>query len=845
MDKVLKLLEEIKALDKRNTEECRLPNNVFYLNETDILCLERSEGQSRYPYDLDGLNLWIHSSGHISANESNLVIFRVPYLGETPSVEFWGGIKEGNRWKSVSITGVTKSLSEQGEVSRYVVYCPRKAYFIAETDKYIFSVCAFVAYDKKIHFRASAYNMCDDNAELYIASYIDPILRFTNDDNEWAPYMRRGKMYDDATCKITRFSNPEDNDITNIAVIKSEVLSDCNYVTEKTVSKTVFMGSTGASVYNALSLTKGSFSKDIKTVNTVDMAIYSTITKFSLKKNEEFVCDYFLRVTHTDEDAQELICEKPDYRKIQNELKKQEEELNKKLSGFEISFCKLSGGKVNNVLFNRFLKSVRRQVSLCAFGKNYAANLLGMRDVYQQLTAALVWNKEDAKRKMLLALNFIMSNGRVPRQISVPESADVIPEFDIRLYIDQGFWIIETFYKYLSFTGDYSVLDEECSYYEIIDEKKALYKKSDILDSALCHLIKIVDFLVSNIDERTGCLKILYGDWNDAVCGLGRKEEGDGFGTGVSIMASLQLYKTLKEMTEILSAVGGYTEKCEIYTKIRENLAEALEKHSFEYEEDRVHIIHGWGDKGLYKVGSLKDTDGKKRYSLNPYSFWCISEMIKRKPELKSSILKAMDALDSKYGLKTFEPYFPKDMKGVGRIITLTPGTAENACAYIHATTFAIMALFIIGEPERAWEQIYKIIPITHKSVNKTPFVMPNSYCENPEFTIDGESLGDWYTGSGAVVTRCIFEYGMGITADLEGIKISTPWYMPSDKVKVNFEAKNKKITFTYENTHTGKRKYFINGVLMETKKDTISQNEYLLIPNDEMSDGMEIKVLD
>lgn len=844
MEKVLKLLKDIKNLNNASADGVKLPNNVYYLNETDILCKERESGESRHPYDVDGLNLWIHSSGHVTANESNLIIFRSPYAGDAPSLDFWGGIKGKDGWIPISVTGATKPVSESEKVNRYTVYCPRDAYYIAETDKYIFSVRAHVASDKKIYFTAAAFNVSDEEAELYIAAYISPTLRFTNDDNEWAPYMRIGEIDENASCKITRFSNPEDNDITNISVIKTKVITDTEYEMKKTVSKTLFMGS-GHSVFGAQALKSGEYGKEKNSVNTTDMAVYSSIVKFNMNPMEEFKMIYSLRTVHSDEEARKLLSENIDYKKIKEDIVNQEVNQQNKLSGFEITFENLKNDKVESGLFNRFLKSVRRQVSLCAFGKNYAANMLGMRDVYQQLNAALVWNSQDARKKMLLALNFIMDNGRVPRQISVPDVEGVIPKFDIRLYIDQGFWVVETFYKYLSFTGDISILDEECSYYEIIDEKKALYKKSETVDSALCHLIKITDFLVSNIDERTGCLKILYGDWNDAVCGLGKTEDDAPFGTGVSIMATLQLYKTLKEITEILELKGGNDEKCRKYIDVKQKLAVALESHSFQQDGDRTHILHGWGDKGSYNVGSLCDTDGKIRYSANPYSFWCISEMIERMPELKKSILRAYDVLDSKYGIKTFEPYFPRDMKGVGRITTLMPGTAENACAYVHATTFAIMALFILGEPERAWKQIYKIIPITHESVSKTPFVMPNSYCHNEIYNIDGESLGDWYTGSGAVLTRCIFEYAMGIRATVDGVKIITPSYVPADNVKMNFTVKNKNVSFVYENTHTEKRKYFINGVLQKTLIDSVSGSEYIMIDNACVTDNMEIKVVD
>lgn len=844
MNKILRLLDNIKELRTGGMDDISMPGNVFYLNETDIVCMERKDGFSRYPYDMDGLNLWVRSDGHITANESNLIIFRTPYSGDEPTLEFWGGIKNGNEWIPVSVTGVTAPLYESIEVKRYTVYCSREAYYISETEKYVFAVRACVTTDKKIHFTTYAINKCGDSAELYIAAYISPTLRFVNDDNEWAPWMRVPKMYEDTSCTITRFSNPEDNDITNIAVISADVVSSLEFNIEKTVSKNTFLNG-GKSIHSAYSLRSGGFEKEIYSINTVDMPIYSAIGKFVLNSNESFCIDFSLRVVHENDEIKQILEKKHTFDDITFDIKNQQEKQHMSLSGFDINFDKLNNINLSNNLFNRFLKNVRRQVELCAFGKNYHANMLGMRDVYQQLTAAIAWNSSEARNKMLRALNYIMSNGRVPRQISIPDVEGVIPEFDIRLYIDQGFWIIETFHKYISFTGDYTILDEICSYYEIIDEKKKQYKKSATEDTALEHLIKITDFLISNIDEETGCLKILHGDWNDAVNGLGMATDGEGFGNGVSVMATLQLYKSLMEMSEILTYKGICKEKCNEFNEIRDSISHALETYALQKDGEETHILHGWGDKGSYKIGSIKDSDGKKRYSSTVYSFWCISGMLKRDITLKPSIMSAYKALDSKYGLMTFNEPFPRDMKGVGMITTLTPGIGENACTYVHAATFAIMSLFIMGEPEEAWNQIFKVIPITHNSVNKSPFVMPNSYCCNQDMNIDGESLNDWYTGSGAVLTRCIFEYGMGVMADLCGIKISTPAYMPSDSIKAGFKAKGKNISFAYHNTNSGTRKYYINDIEIESKADPVSGNKYIYIDNSSVIDDMEIKVVD
>jgi len=87
-----------------------------------------------------------------------------------------------------------------------------------------------------------------------------------------------------------------------------------------------------------------------------------------------------------------------------------------------------------------------------------------------------------------------MITGRSPRQFSIPPRADIIPKFDIREFVDQGLWVISTLYSYLAFTDDYSILDEVCAYYEIIDEKKGIYKKSEHMGDVLEHLLKITEY---------------------------------------------------------------------------------------------------------------------------------------------------------------------------------------------------------------------------------------------------------------------------------------------------------------------------------------------------------------
>ena len=192
-EKIKKILSDIKKLKESKAENCRLPGNIFYLNDSDILCMDSSEGEARYPYEMDGLNLWAYSNGYINACEGNLTIFRTAAIQEETSVDFWCSVKEGGCLIPVSITGSTKHMFEPESVSRYTVYSKRAAYYILETKECIFSLRANVTSQKEICFTLSAINTTESKREALMTSYIDPILRFANNEDGWALFKRYGQ----------------------------------------------------------------------------------------------------------------------------------------------------------------------------------------------------------------------------------------------------------------------------------------------------------------------------------------------------------------------------------------------------------------------------------------------------------------------------------------------------------------------------------------------------------------------------------------------------------------------------------------------------------------------------
>jgi cellobiose phosphorylase len=184
-------------------------------------------------------------------------------------------------------------------------------------------------------------------------------------------------------------------------------------------------------------------------------------------------------------------------------------------------------------------------------------------------------------------------------------------------------------------------------------------------------------------------------------------------------------------------------------------------------------------------------------------------------------------------------------MKGIGRIANTVPGTAENSCAYVHASMFSIMALFAMGQSEIAWKEFEKSMVISHDHVSHSAFVMPNSYCENQELNFNGESLGDWYTGSGTVLIKGLVRFGFGLEPSLDGLTIQTPKFMPTNRASLTAIVKGCEVALNYENNNSGDRKYFINGKLVESVYDEITENKKVFINRELLKEKIIINVVD
>ncbi len=837
---IRELMREIAKTVAADDKTVKLPQNTYFLDNGRILALPREGGESRYPYDVDGYVVWAYQNGFITAVDSIFTVLRSSNYGEEPVVNFFAGIeRDDGKFFPISILGGARSLYEPEDVKRYTVFSPGAVYYIADTDGATFAVRMSVGADKRIKFAVTAENKTESAQKIYLSYFIEALLRFMESEGFWDRMSKFGKFFGD---DILLYSRNGKFDCMSVSPFETKGSA---YRVERTVSRNAFLGFRGRNVSSAESLKTGTFGREVYFVNTTDLPVAASYRHYEIAPKGEVRFDLSLELHRGCDDVDEIKVSPTDPAHTDREIAEREARDRATFGNMKVHFDDFEGIEPN--VLERFTECVQKQTSFCALGNNYAGPNIGFRDVLQQLEGSLMWDPETSRQRLVRTMNYMMTNGRVPRQFSIPSAPGELPDFDLRMYIDQGVWAITAIYTYVCHTGDFSILDEECGYFTPSDDKWAV-RLSDERDSVFEHLLRITDFFIANIAENTGCVRILYGDWNDALDGLGKtKDEGKAYGDGVSVMTTLQFYQNLEELSELIKRTGKFTERLEEFAALRESIKEGLTKYAVDTDKNgRRRVIHGWGDHMSYFVGSNNDFDGAARYSLTANSFWMISGMIKNDISMREALVDCANAVSSKYGLMTFDkPFKLADRPYIGRLATITKGTYENCCAYVHAGMFGVMGLFMIGESRRAWEELEKLLVITHDNCTMTSFVMPNSYTRNEELCIDGVSMGDWYTGSGVMYVKELVRFCFGLEPDLYGLKVQTPSYMPTKSCSIDMKIKGRKIRLVYKNEGVGERRFALDGAPVASEYDELLRTPVIYIPEADLKDGALIEVFD
>ena len=387
------------------------------------------------------------------------------------------------------------------------------------------------------------------------------------------------------------------------------------------------------------------------------------------------------------------------------------------------------------------------------------------RNFLQDAMGSVYIQPDIARIALLKALSQQHSNGSMPDGITLYDGAE-LKYINTVPHTDHCVWLAILLEAYLDETDDYAVLDEAV----IAAETGEALTVRGRVSAAIQWLIKSVDHRGLNFIEQ--------GDWNDPMNMVGWK------GRGVSGWLSLASAHACRLWAKILARDGHDGGR---FATAADHFNLACNTHLWDGD---------WYGRGITDddvlFGIKGDIEG--RIYLNPQSFAFLSGAAD--DGKKPLMIKAIeDQMETPFGVEMIAPAYTHMREDVGRLTQKFPGVAENGSVYNHAAVFYIYSLYIVGQADKAFELLRKMLPGSDEGDylrrGQLPVFVPNYYRgawrQHPEAA--GRSSHLFNTGTASWLYRSLIEGLFGLRGTREGLQITPqlPSSWPSARVVRRF----------------------------------------------------------
>ena len=498
---------------------------------------------------------------------------------------------------------------------------------------------------------------------------------------------------------------------------------------------------------------------------------------FDLTEDEEHEVIFRLGAGKNINHAQEIIRMFEGSNAAQQALKKVNAYWKEALGAVQIETPDVA----TNVLTNGWLNYQALACRMWARSGFYqSGGAFGFRDQLQDVLSLIHTKPQIVKQQILLCATRQFREGDVQHWWHPPAGRGVRTTCS-----DDYLWLPYVTARYVSTTGDNSILDESVFYLEgrLLNAGEESYYdlpiQSDQQGTLYEHCIKAIEH-----GFRYGAhgLPLMgSGDWNDGMDKVGQH------GKGESVWLAFFLYDILIRFIEVA------------INKNDTALAERFKQQAKELKKNiNLHAWDGdWFRRAYFDDGTplgSKENDECKIDSIA--QSWSVISRGGDAERSKVAMQSASKYLINKedHIIQLFNPPFDKSTMNPGYIKGYVPGVRENGGQYTHAAIWLVMAFALQGDKKKTWELLQMINPLNHgntadgiEQYKTEPYVVAADVYGVKEHK--GRGGWAWYTGSAGWMYQLILETFIGLKRKGNSLSFSPclPEGWPSLKISYRY----------------------------------------------------------